>query len=189
MCKTCQPSDGMSCSSRPSRSFHARQQSAAGTTHSFVLRDSFCHPTQLVVVRPVHPAKLGYAIAHLQPCRVCWTASDDAVDLRERCLECGGSRATYRGSSSCGGGALCLDLGVVLVKADLDAGHETFVVILQPYYTRPRCSNCAASVAASHMQGRSYSGRRRCHCAGSRRRWSGSCSCGPHATAVSREIY
>jgi len=45
---------------------HDAPPKSRGVTHPFVLGHDLCKARQLVVVRPVHPAELGYGIARLQ---------------------------------------------------------------------------------------------------------------------------
>lgn len=110
------------------------------------------------MVCPVHPAKLGHGVAHLQARCFCWAACHDTVDLCKGRLE---------GSRGCGGGTagrhlwsrrvalrLLLKACVMLVQSLLDARHELFVVILEPYYASACRSYCAASLEKLSMAGR-----------------------------------
>lgn len=118
---------------------------STSATHPFVLRHHLGESCQLVVVCPVHPSKLGYAVAYLQASCLGRATCHDAVDLCERCFQSRRSTA----SAECGesGGVvlgLLLQSCVVLVEALLDARHELLVVVLQPYYARARGANCKA---------------------------------------------
>jgi hypothetical protein len=173
------------CAAWASRSLKPRQHSSVGdATYPFVLRNSLCHPRQALVICPVHPAELGYGVAYSETCRVRRAALHHAVDLREGRLQ-GCGRWAERCLCLAGRGrVVCLlcQARVVLVEALLDARHEVLVVILQAYDARARRSYCGSQQRLTAGGACAYSGQRRCHSAGNRRRWSGRYSCGRHAT-------
>lgn len=125
-----------------------RAASAVLCTYPFVLRHCLCHSRQPLVVRPVYPAKLGNGVAYPQARRVCWTACYDVVDSCEWRLQ------SCRHRVECCLGLVCRPRVVVrllcqacvmLVETLLDARHDIFVVVLQPYYARSRCSYYSAN--------------------------------------------